>query len=185
MSTHLKFLRPFLIAIFLMWSSLCASSDVDVGFWVQVWKREAAWVKDLPREDQSVVIHLLLKRLTDKICDDMMLQAKNAGEARVVMKVFFDGVALLPELATHSPELKSSLEIFGDMSQRFATRQIKPSQLGIEMEKNDRRIDSALATVPSRYFNTVPVQYKTLLDRAKGAIVVTALKINGWQPNEE
>ncbi len=178
-------MRTLFIAAILIWSSFCWSAEVDTDFWVQRWKNESAWVKDLPREDQSVVIHLLLKRLTERVSDNLMPRAKSAGEKRVVMKVFFDGIALLPELATHSPELKKSLEFYGDISQRFANKQIKPSQTGEEMEKNDRQLDLALAAVPSRYFNTVPIQYKHLLERTSAAIVVTALKVNGWQYGEE
>lgn len=178
-------MRLFFITLILTWSSFCNSAEVDIDFWVQRWKNESAWVKDLPREDQSVVIHLLIKRLTDRMSEAFAPQAKKAGEKRLVMKIFFDGVALLPDLATHSPELRKSLEAFGDMAQRFESRQIKPSQLGVEMESNDRRMDLVLAAVPPHYFHTVPVQYKHLLARTTAAIYVTALKLNGWQHSED
>lgn len=178
-------MRPFLIAVILMWSSFCASAEVNFAFWMQQWKSESTWVKNLPREEQSVVIHLLIKRLTDRMSDDLAPLAKNAGEKSLVMKVFFDGVALLPELATNSPELKKVLELYGDTSQRFANKQIKLSQLGVEMERNNRQGELALATVPSHYFNTVPVQYKHQLAQTSAAIVITALKLNGWQYGEK
>lgn len=178
-------MRPLLTAIVLMWFSICAYAEVDTNFWLQRWRSESTWVKNLPRDEQAVVIHLLLKQLTDRLGKDLMPLAKSVDQKIAVSEVFFDGVALLPELATQSPELRKTLEAYGRISKRFVNGQIKGSQLPEEMAKNDRQMDLVLATVAPGYYRSVPVQFKDQLARTSAAVVVTALKINGWRSGED
>ncbi|WP_223592867.1 hypothetical protein [Pseudomonas sp. A-R-19] len=110
MKVHVGKVVFFKIAAFISISFMMCTASAATQKDSETWSVTSAWVRVLPKKEQTPVLILLNSSLRMKVDKEIVPSAKTGKDAMWALKVDYVGHFLLSELSTNSPALKLLLD---------------------------------------------------------------------------
>lgn len=137
--------RSFLLGCVLAVPAICTAAEpvapataypVDTANWVV----SSAWVKELPKDDQVIVLVLLSLAMHNHVNQVLIPHANSSKDALWVMKTSGNGSHMLMGLATKSDEMRQLLAEKADAQLDLINKRVSPEDFDRINDDVNKRI---------------------------------------------
>lgn len=139
------------------------------------WHVISAWVKELPEEEQTIVLVLLALGLDQHVAQKLIPSVTDRQGGLWVLKVSGSGNHMLMGIATNAPQMRQLLQEKADAHLEIINARIGPEEFDRRNNAINHRIMTATDSIQKADIDRVRAAYRSRLAETETALIAYAV----------
>lgn len=138
------------------------------------WAVNSAWIKELPRDEQTIVLVTLALELSTHADQTLLPAVKDPAGMRWVLKVSGNGNHMLMDIATRSDTLRAIFRDKADAYLNVINGRMSADAFSQTMDAINTRIDVATTNITAQDIARVRAAYRTRIAETETTLIAYA-----------